>query len=396
MYFGGSGAALRRLLPTPLRRRLSLAVASWALASSVAVPALPQQPSPGEAPCSPGTAGPGSPPCEGRWHLVPAVVPAYQPETGFLLGGAAIFALQYPKGSERRESQVTLAGAASLREQYSVLLRPELFLFDEGMHFEASVSAARFPDRFFGIGNGTLRENEEWFTPVFYNLELMPKWRVASGAYLGPRLRLLRADVRRTEAGGVLARGDVTGSTGGMSLELGFAALWDTRDRTLYPRDGGLLRVQAGSSRPAWGADFDYDALRFDARLYRSLPWANHVLSAQAIVELRSGAPPFYDLGMLGGAEMLRGYYQGRYRDRQYLAWQVEHRFPLVWRLGAVLFGAAGVVAPELADLRWRDTRLAAGLGLRVAPLDDVPVNIRLDAAYGDALEFYFGIGEAF
>jgi hypothetical protein len=332
---------------------------------------------------------------DGTWHLLPLVLPAYQPETSVLLGGAAVLALEYPDGSARRESQLLLAGAASVRRQFSLLLQPELYLFAERIHLAGALSAARFPDRFFGLGNDTRDSDEEPYTPVYYELDLGIKLRLFSGAYLGPNLRVHHADLVRIEPGGLLASGSIPGSRGGTSLELGIAALWDTRDRTLYPRSGGQVRARFGSARARWGSDFDYDALRVDVRWYLTT-WDRNVLALQALTELRAGTPPFYSTGRLGGPEMLRGYFEGRYRDRQYVATQAEHRAPIIGRLGGAVFLAAGQVAPRLGELRLTDVKLAAGGGLRFAPLAQVPVNVRLDLAYGDALEFYFGIGEAF
>jgi hypothetical protein len=352
--------------------------------------------SPSPVPSAPAPASvPAAPAGEGAWQLVPAVLPAYQPETSFLLGGAAVLALQYPEGSGHRESQVLLAGAVTVRRQYSALLQPDVYLWQDRIHLGSTLSVARFPDLFFGIGE-TRRTDEEWYTPIFYELELSPKLLLLSGAYLGPSFRVLQTEMVRTEAGGSLANGTIPGSRGGTSVELGLSLLWDTRDRTLYPRAGGLLRARLASARGAWGSDFDYDVSRLDARRYFSLPWPGHIAALQALVELRAGTPPFYGTGRLGGAELLRGYYEGRYRDRQYLAAQAEYRAPLVWRFGAVLFVAAGTVAPALDQLELDRLKVAAGTGLRWAPLADVPVNVRLDLAYGEDLNFYFGIGEAF
>lgn len=381
--------------PRSLLQRFARAAASVLLHGAAAhAQAVAESPPP-----TPGAsalaAAPGVPADEGSWQLVPAVLPAYQPETSFLLGGAAVLARQYPEGSGYRESQLLLAGAVTARKQYSVLLQPDVYLWRDRVHLGATLSLARFPDLFFGIGE-TRRADQEWYTPIYYELELSPKLRLLPGAYLGPSFRVLQTEMVRTEAGGLLASGAIPGARGGASVELGLSLLWDTRDRTLYPRSGSLLRARLASARGEWGSDFDYDVSRLDARRYFSLPWSGHVAALQALAELRAGTPPFYGMGRLGGAEMLRGYYEGRYRDRQYLAAQAEYRAPLVWRLGAVLFVAAGTVAPALDQLDLARLKLAAGGGLRWAPLADVPVNVRLDVAYGEDLNFYFGIGEAF
>lgn len=94
--------------------------------------------------------------------------------------------------------------------------------------------------------------------------------------------------------------------------------------------------------------------------------------------------------------ELSRGYLEGRFRERQHLGAQVEYRAPLFWRLGPVAFVSAATVARSPRDFDMRDIKPAAGAGLRFAPMTDVPVNLRLDIAYGSEPSFYLNVGEAF
>jgi outer membrane protein assembly factor BamA len=201
--------------------------------------------------------------------------------------------------------------------------------------------------------------------------------------------------MKRVAPGGQLASGAVTGAEGGTTSQLGATAEWDTRDSTLNPRSGALLRVDLRRADPALGSDFEFGLMRLDARRFLSIGPSRHVLALQAVLELRSGDPPFYDTGKLGGGDLMRGWYAGRYRDRQLWSAQAEYRLPLIWRMGAVAFGSAGAVAHDPSGLA--DTlRLAGGGGLRFAFSDRVPINLRLDVAYGNATSVYFGLGEAF
>jgi outer membrane protein assembly factor BamA len=331
----------------------------------------------------------------GRFRLVPFVLPAYQPETSFLLGGAASLVYQPPSESGLRESQVMLAGAASVRGQFSLLLQPDVYFLDDRLNLTATASAARFPDRFFGMGAYTRAEDAEPYTPIYFEVELSPKWRVAPGLYVGPTLRYQHARISDVAEPSALRA--VTGSSGGTTLQLGLTAQYDSRDNTLNPMTGLLVRMNLRSTSAAWGSDYTFDVLRLDARRYLTLPWAErHVLAMQALVELRRGEPPFYDTSRLGGMEMSRGHLEGRFRERQHLAAQVEYRAPLFWRLGGVAFASAAMVARNLEDLEAEALKPAGGVGLRFAPLEDVPVNIRLDVAYGSELSFYLNVGEAF
>ncbi|MCP3136827.1 BamA/TamA family outer membrane protein [Pyxidicoccus xibeiensis] len=332
---------------------------------------------------------------DGQFSLVPFALPAYQPETSFLLGGAASLVYQPPKDSGRRESQVLLAGAASIKGQFTVLLQPDVYFLDDRLNLTATASAAKFPDRFFGTGASTRMEDEETYTPVYFEVELSPKWRVAPRLYVGPTLRGQHARISEMAEEGALR--SVTGAAGGTTLQLGLTALYDSRDNTLNPLTGLLARLNLRSAREDWGSDYAFDVLRLDARRYFTLPWAQrHVLALQGLVELRRGEPPFYDTGRLGGMELSRGHLEGRFRERQHLGAQVEYRAPLFWRLGGVAFASAATVARSLEDVEADAIKPAAGLGLRFAPLADVPVNLRLDVAYGSELSFYLNVGEAF
>ena len=331
------------------------------------------------------------------WSLLPFVLPAYQPETSFLLGAAAVLSHQPRAGSGLRQSAISFVGAASVRGQFSVLVTPDVFAFDDAMHFGGAASAARFPDTFYGVGADTSAESSEPYTADAFDLEVIPRWRVAPSLYVGPSLRAQSASVVELEDGGLLAAGDILGSDGGLTLQVGASAFWDVRDSTLYPTRGGVVRLNVRHSLPELGSDYRFDMLRLDARRYLTLPWqSRHILALMGLLELRRGEPPFYDLGRLGGSEIMRGYYEGRYRDRQYYALQAEYRAPLFWRVGAVGFVSLGGVARDVGEDLFEFPRLAAGGGLRVAPLADVPINIRLDVAYGDIPSFYFNLGEAF
>ncbi len=332
---------------------------------------------------------------EGRFSVVPFLLPAYQPETSFLLGGAASLVYQPPASRGGRESQVMLAAAASTRGQFTLLLQPDVNLLEDRLNLTATASAARFPDRFFGMGANTRAEDEEDFTPIYFELELSPKWRIAPRLYVGPTVRYQHARFTQVVEGGAVQR--TRGAEGGTTLQLGLAALYDSRDNTLNPVTGVLARLDLRGAQDAWGSDYAFAVLRLDVRRYVPLPWGpRHVLAMQGLVELRDGEPPFYDTSRLGGMELSRGYLEGRYRERQHLGAQVEYRAPLFWRLGGVAFASAATVAHDLRNLQINDIKPAAGVGLRFAPMSDVPVNIRLDVAYGSEPSFYLNVGEAF
>ncbi len=99
----------------------------------------------------------------------------------------------------------------------------------------------------------------------------------------------------------------------------------------------------------------------------------------------------------IGGESLLRGYYDGRYRDRTMAAVQAEYRFPIAWRFGGAVFAGAGQVAEAPLDLSVDSLKVAGGAGLRFLVVENPHVNIRMD--FGQSLAgsgFYLQITEAF
>ena len=94
----------------------------------------------------------------------------------------------------------------------------------------------------------------------------------------------------------------------------------------------------------------------------------------------------------------MRGYFEGRYRDYNYLMMQLEYRQYFWWRLGFAVFVGAGDVAPELMQFSLPDVKYSYGFGLRFLFNEEEKVNIRVDLGFGNDGNsgIYFGIEEAF
>jgi hypothetical protein len=329
--------------------------------------------------------------------IVPFAMIGYTPEMGVVQGGAAVGVYRRPLDSGARDSQILLGGSVSVKKQVALALKPDIYFFGDDLHLGGTLKISRSPNVFYGIGNNTRAEDSENYTPVTFEFEISPKWRLLPGMYLGLDGRFVGTSMDQTKPGGMLDSGSIAGSSGGRTVEIGFAGFYDTRDNTLYPHHGHIISLLVRAALPSLSSDFKYRVLIIDARKYWSLPWGDrHVIAAQALAELRDGAPPFYELGLLGGENTMRGYYKGRFRDRNYLAMQVEYRLPLFWRFGAVCFASAGEVAYSLSDVSASPMKFAVGSGLRFAPKKNVPVNIRLDVGYGNEPLFYLNINEAF
>lgn len=100
-------------------------------------------------------------------------------------------------------------------------------------------------------------------------------------------------------------------------------------------------------------------------------------------------------LAQVGGPNRMRGYFEGRYRDKNIIEAQIELRQHLWRRNGAVLWVGAANVFPAFKDMRWRQTLWNFGVGYRWAFKQGV--NVRLDLGFTkNGLGFAFNINEAF
>ncbi len=127
----------------------------------------------------------------------------------------------------------------------------------------------------------------------------------------------------------------------------------------------------------------------------------NDVFAAQLFGKFTLfGEAPFNQLALLGGENLMRGYYLGRYRDDNLLAAQVEYRmlpFSFSKRWGASFFLASGQVFSDENKLALNRFLPTAGTGLRFLLFPEKDIYTRLDFAFTqEGPGFYFFIGEAF
>ena len=94
----------------------------------------------------------------------------------------------------------------------------------------------------------------------------------------------------------------------------------------------------------------------------------------------------------------MRGYYEGQYRDKNMIAFQMEYRItPVWWRVGLVGFLGVGDVSDTIGNFRFREFKTTGGVGFRYQFNLKEGINLRADAAYGRGTAgYYLAIQEAF
>ncbi|HET7538030.1 MAG TPA: BamA/TamA family outer membrane protein, partial [Candidatus Didemnitutus sp.] len=167
---------------------------------------------------------------------------------------------------------------------------------------------------------------------------------------------------------------------------------WDTRDDQFYPTTGSF----ANFSAMFFGGDREYQTYRAEWNNYRSLG-EDRVLGLRAFARTTGGDAPFYALSQFGMGSDLRGYTNGKYRDKAMFATQAEYRQFLTYRWGFVLFAGVGEVMPGFDQINWDNLLGSVGGGIRFRLSKENPVNMRFDWAYGkDGAATYLQVNEAF
>jgi outer membrane protein assembly factor BamA len=146
------------------------------------------------------------------------------------------------------------------------------------------------------------------------------------------------------------------------------------------------------------GSDFEFNDYLLDLRRYFKIT-EGHLITVQIYGNFTGGNPPFYEMPRLGGSVTMRGYYEGRYRDRYFVTAQSEYKTWLVrkWKLFIVLFGGLGDVAYNFSDFTLREFKFSYGFGLRYIFDEKERLTVRADFAFGkNSSGVYFAIQEAF
>jgi outer membrane protein assembly factor BamA len=324
----------------------------------------------------------------------------YTPETELAFGVGGIITFYTSEYFLLRPSKLTLSGYYSTKKQYKITLSPQVYLARNNLFLSANLDYGYYVDRFWGIGSATPDIEDAGYISsgwgIELNLQAPPLLKLIGNTKTGIIYDYFNNTIEDKKSNPYLYSAEVSGSEGGISSGLGLIWVWDNRDHIFYPTKGGYHQVKAIFYQQAFGGDFDFNRYEIDLRQYVAIQQQN-VLAFQAFVSFVRGNPPFYELSALGGQRTMRGYYQGRYRDKNYLAGQAEYRRHLWRRLGFVAFAGLGDVESETGDFRIKSAKFSGGFGLRFLFNQAEKVNIRADFGFGkNTSGVYFGLEEAF
>lgn len=338
-------------------------------------------------------------PADAKLIIYPSL--GYAPETNWEFGFSSLFVYYARHDTSNRLSDISGFVFYTLENQYGIWFDHALYSHQNKWFLLGRTRFQSFPLLYFGIGPDS---PEDYLALVNGNYTLLRERvlrKVTGSFYAG-----LEFDYQRlSKVSFIQADPNVpvtipTGGTGSANLGFGVGVVYDNRHNVLNVREGLFSELAILRYDKTWGSDFDFTSVISDNRIFRKIR-KKQVLAAQLFGQFTFGEQvPFNQLALMGGENLMRGYYLGRYRDRHLIAGQVEYRwlpFSFSKRLGATLFLSAGQVFSETNSFALPEFVPAGGAGLRFLMFPKKDVYTRFDMAFtAEGPGFYFFIGESF
>ncbi len=327
-------------------------------------------------------------------------VVTYTPETslGIGVGVKTLFKMR-GSGSETRTSNMPLTVQYTIQNKYLFFSGFEVFTPQEKYMLTGNIRVQSFPSLYFDVGPDTPKSNEERFDYSQVLIEpILLRNLFTKYLFFGGGIRFNHVTRVDVEPGGILDASDRSGAKGFTSSGLQLAIIYDSRDNILNATEGMFASLTHGFYGSYLGGTQNFQLTRLDVRYFwQPLKKPSSILGLHFISQFSYGDVPLLELGRLGGHQIMRGHFSGRYTDRHLIATQVEWRQRLSPRWGAVAFAGMGSVAPSIDQFAFKTIRPSVGLGVRFVIDKKENLNLRLDFGAGnEKINYYFKVAESF
>lgn len=324
--------------------------------------------------------------------------PHYSSESGFGIGlvGAGIYytkrdsagmpAIDTPESMVALKADVTTGQLYKLgAEGYHILPSDRLRINYDGYFYS-------FKDKFWGIGykNCSNNANESVYTRLQAQVRTDFVYNFGHNVYLGPLVQFSYVNATRIDRPELFeGQRHRTFTTG-----LGLTFMIDTRDMPSNAYKGVYLRLDQLFNPHFLGNKYAFTQTELSVAGY-TVVWKGGVLAAMYHANFTYGNTPWGLMPTFGGSSNMRGYFEGRYRDKNAMDVTLELRQHVWRRNGFVVWVGAGTIFPRFNYFSWHKVLPNYGVGYRWE--FKKRVNVRLDAGFGKHEKgFNFSINEAF
>ncbi len=249
-----------------------------------------------------------------------------------------------------------------------------------------------FADKFWGIGydNNKEDDNETKYKRLQSEIKVDFVFKLRQGVFLGPMASFSYINARDFDNISLLDdQATRTFTTG-----LGLTFMVDTRDIPTGATKGVYVRLDQLFNPGCFANKYSFSSTEAMASTYVRV-WKGGIIAPMAHARFTYGNTPWGLMSTFGGSHYMRGYYEGRYRDKCAMDFTVELRQHVWRRNGVVLWVGAGTVFPKFSALRLDKVLPNFGIGYRWEFKKGV--NVRLDVGFGkNDKGINFSLNEAF
>ena len=319
---------------------------------------------------------------------------AYSPETKWEFGLSSLYIYLANRDLNNRLSEVKAFTFYTLENQYGLWLDHALYTDKNTWFFLGKSRYQNFPLLYYGIGleNNTGQHEEVQGEFTLFRQRFMREF--FDSFYTGLEFDFQRLNNVNSELSKFIRR-----PIASTNLGVGWGFLYNNIHNAMNPRNGFFSEWAFLNYHKKLGSEFNLQSYIIDNRFYYPVS-TNNVLAGQLYGQFTTGDAPFNLISLLGGENLMRGYYLGRYRDKHMIAGQIEYRmlpFGFSKRFGGSIFLAAGQVFSEENKFQWRKFLPTGGAGLRFLVFPEKDIYTRLDVSFTkEGNGIYLLIGEAF
>lgn len=330
---------------------------------------------------------------DGRFDVSFIGGPHYSSDTKLGIGMVAAGAYSSAPGDSLTPlSNVSLYGDVSTVGFITVGIRGNQIFPRNRYRLNYDVSFTYFPSKFWGIGFDSDVNDRNESDYDLLESELVTEFLVnlGKGWFVGPKTQFYY--VKGTNPHNIhLWQGEQMRT---FNYGIGLSAQYDSRDNLTNPHTGFYLSADQLFLPRFMGNDYAFSRTEFTACYYTPI-WRGGTLATQLHADLNYGNVPWGMLATIGGNHSMRGYYKGRYRDKNDIDFTLELRQHVYGRSGIVLWGGVASVFPQFGDMRFDQLLPNCGIGYRWEFKKNM--NVRVDFGWGRRCNgFIFGINEAF
>ena len=318
--------------------------------------------------------------------------PHYSSDTQLGLGLVASGLYRVDKDDKSiSPSNVSLYGDITTTGFYVIGVRSNTIFPKEKYRIDLITFFASQPSKYWGVGYDAGREKDYTkFTGKEVSLKLDLLTKIAPNTFVGVIADYTHRNGTKLRDASYLNGERLTSSYGGAGVSISY----DSRDFIPNPYKGFYAKLEYIYYPNFIGNRNTISKTEAIFRAYKQV-WDGGILAFDTQGTFMGGTIPWNMMVMTGSSRMMRGYYEGRYRDRMFVGTQVELRQHVWRRNGVAVWAGAGNVFSDFDKFKMKQTLPTFGVGYRWEFKNRV--NVRLDYGIGKGESaFYFNINEAF